>query len=225
MIFLFSNRTYGLPFLDAAARYARRTHTPITAIFSGHRLRERQDGGPVGALRSLAAKWRGSKELAAAGLPYGIVDDVNAPAFVDSIEPHDVGIIAGFDQIFGARAIGAFRSFVNVHPSLLPYYRGPEPAYWCIENQETTTGFTIHAVTTKIDCGEVLYQETLAIDPHEDAGSLTARIALLAVPALERWLAHVAEGTPWVKRKLDAARIYHDHVDYKSFREAGAPRK
>lgn len=225
MIYLFSNRSYGAPFLDAAAAFSRRTGTPVTAVFSGHRHRDRHDAGPLGLLRSLAARWRSVKEPAAAGLPLMIVDDVNAPAFVTSIEPGDAGIIAGFDQIFGAAAIARFRSFVNVHPSLLPYYRGPEPAYWCIEYGETTTGFSIHTVTTRIDYGEIHHQEALRIDEGEDAASLTARIATLAIPSFERWLDHLATATPWTTSRLDAAALYRRHVDYKSFRAAGTAQR
>jgi methionyl-tRNA formyltransferase len=178
----------------------------------------------VAALRSLASKLR-AKEPVAAGLPVVIVDDVNDPAFVSSIEPGSTGVIAGFNQIFGVPALARFKSFVNVHPSLLPYYRGPEPEYWTIHNGETTTGFTIHTVTTKIDFGEIHHQEALAIDPSEDAETLSARIATLAIPAFERWLEHVTSGEPWHKTQLDAGALYRLHVDYKSFREAGAPER
>src|SRR5437868_609039 len=136
MIYLFTNRTYGAPFQDAAARFSSRHGTPVTVVFSGHRRRERQNGGPVASLRSLAARWRAGREPAVGGLPQLTVDDVNAPAFVEAIEPGDIGIIAGFDQIFAAQTIAGFRSFVNIHPSLLPFYRGPEPAYWCLDNGE-----------------------------------------------------------------------------------------
>ena len=225
MIYLFSNRSYGAPFLDAAARFSRSRETAITAVFSGRRHRDRDRSGPVAALRSLATKFRPAKEPAAAGLPVMVVDDVNAPAFVSSIRPEDVGIIAGFNQIFGADAIARFASFANVHPSLLPFYRGPEPEYWVIDNGETTTGFTIHKVTTKIDSGEIHHQEKLSIDPAEDASSLSARIAALAIPAFERWLEHVTSGEPWPKTQLDAAALYRVHVNYKSFHEAGASQR
>jgi len=222
MIYLFSNRSYGAQFLDAAARFSRRRRTPITAVFSGRRLRERGHGGPVAMLRSLAARLRAGSDPAANGLPVLVVPDVNAPAFVSSIGPGDVGVIAGFNQIFGAAAISRFKSFVNFHPSLLPFYRGPEPEYWCIDNDETTTGFTIHTVTTKIDHGEIHHQETISIDPEDDASSLSRRIATLAVPAFERWLECAASGEPWTKTLVDAAALYRVHVDYKSFHETSA---
>lgn len=222
MVYLFSNRSYGAPFLDAAARYSRQSGTQITVVFSGHRRRDRNENGPVGALRALVARWRSSKEPTAAGLPVLIVDDVNVPSFVDLVEQHDHGVIAGFDQIFGAEAIARFKSFVNFHPSLLPYYRGPEPAYWCIENGETTTGFTIHTVTTRIDSGEIHHQEALQIEPNDDAGGLTTRIANLAVPAFNRWLEHSVSGSPWTGEFLDARALYRHRVDYRSFQDASA---
>ena len=220
MIYLFTNRSYGAPFLDAAGRFARTTGTPITVVLSGHRRRDRANGA-VGGLRALAKRWRGFRDAAAAGLPVMHVDDVNAPSFIASIEPGDHAVMAGFDQIFKAPAIAQFTSFVNVHPSLLPFYRGPEPAYWCLDNGERVTGFTIHTVTTKIDWGEIHDQQMLAIDPSEDPGVLTSRIAALAVPSFVRWLEHLRSAEPWSKRVVDAAALYRTHVDYKSFRPAG----
>jgi len=222
MIYLFSNRSYGAQFLDAAARFSRRRKTPLTVVFSGRRLRERGRGGPVAMLRSFAARLRAGTDPAANGLPVLVVPDVNAPAFVSSIGPGDVGVIAGFNQIFGAPAIARFKSFVNFHPSLLPFYRGPEPEFWCIDNGEMTTGYTIHTVTTKIDHGEIHYQEALAIDDADTAASLSRRIAALAVPTFERWLECAASGERWTKAHVDAAALYRVHVDYRSFHEASA---
>ena len=221
MIYLFTNRTYGAPFLEAAGRYARANGVPITVVFSGHRRRERMNGA-VGAMRALAARWRDMRDPATAGLPVLVVDDVNAPSFIEAIRPGDSGVIAGFDQIFQAPAIARFKSFVNVHPSLLPYYRGPEPAFWCIENGEEVTGFTIHTVTTKIDWGEIHHQESLEINGVREPNQLSVRIAALAIPAFLRWLEHIRTGDVWQKCTVDAARLYHTHVDYKSFRPLSA---
>jgi len=151
MIFLFSNRGYGGPFVRSAAGYARWTGAAIMAVRSGRGDRERRlRGARAGPLHDLVRRWRSAHDPDAGALPTITVDDVNDRSFVASIAPDDVGIIAGFDQIFSVESIGRFRSL----------------AHWCLDNGETATGFTIHTVTRRIDSGEIHYQEMLSIDPH-----------------------------------------------------------
>jgi methionyl-tRNA formyltransferase len=218
MIYLFTNRSYGAPFIAAATAYAGRTGAAVTVVYSERRGVRRRGATPGSVLRSLASKVLGPKSAQSeSSLPEITVADVNAPEFVAEIAPADAGIIAGFDQIFSRTAIGRFASFVNVHPSLLPFYRGPEPAYWCIAYGESVTGFTIHNVTERIDVGETQYQERLDIEPFETPASLSLRLAVAAVPAFEKWLDHIAAGSHWEQVSVDAAAAYRTHVDYRSF--------
>ncbi|PWI31561.1 methionyl-tRNA formyltransferase [Flavobacteriaceae bacterium LYZ1037] len=60
----------------------------------------------------------------------------------------------------------------NLHASLLPDYRGAAPINWAIINGETKTGVSTFFIDEKIDTGEIILQETVLIDPKEDAGSL-----------------------------------------------------
>ncbi|MDR1224972.1 MAG: hypothetical protein LBL07_19145 [Tannerella sp.] len=52
---------------------------------------------------------------------------------------------------------------LNLHPSLLPNYRGPNPWFWIYYNMETESGVTIHALNEKEDAGEILLQEKFRI--------------------------------------------------------------
>ena len=223
MVYLFCNRSYGAPFVQAAVDYSRRTGTAITAVHSAKAARA-VEWGPMGAIRAIATRLRGSRAEAMPGLASMDVTDVNHPSFFELVGPKDIGVIAGFDQIFSQRAIDRFESFVNVHPSLLPFYRGPEPAYWCIAYGETTTGFTIHTVTTRIDEGDIHYQGAVPIELFDDAPSLARKIAVAAVPAFNAWLAHVVEGAPFPKQTVDAAALYKNRVNYRSFRDLRAAR-
>ncbi len=63
------------------------------------------------------------------------VGDVNSPYFYNRISKTDVGIVAGFNQIFRNKIILRFKFLVNFHPSILLLYRGPVPSYWCIKNE------------------------------------------------------------------------------------------
>jgi len=64
----------------------------------------------------------------------------------------------------------------NLHASLLPHYRGAAPINWALINGETTTGITTFFIDEKIDTGEIIMQEKLAISPTENAGSLHDRL-------------------------------------------------
>jgi methionyl-tRNA formyltransferase len=221
MIYLFSNhafgdQAYGEPFVAAAAQFAERSGVAVTRVVSVPAGGRHVGGRLPMSLRSFATRIFGTTR---ATLPEIVVGDINAREFVASLGPGDAGIIAGFDQIFKSPAIAAFSSFVNVHPSLLPYYRGPEPAYWCLANRETSTGFTIHRVTERIDDGPILYQQIVAVEPGDTPTSLSQRIANAALPAFVRWLEHVACHSPFDIVTADAAGCYRVHVGYRTFRE------
>jgi len=69
---------------------------------------------------------------------------------------------------------------INAHPSLLPKYRGPNPYFWVIKNQETTSGITFHLVDEKFDTGAILAQEEIKIYPSDTGKSLKERTVLAA---------------------------------------------
>ena len=60
----------------------------------------------------------------------------------------------------------------NLHASLLPNYRGAAPINWAIINGEKETGVTTFFLKHKIDTGDLIFQEKVAITQHETAGSL-----------------------------------------------------
>jgi len=52
---------------------------------------------------------------------------------------------------------------VNIHPSLLPSYKGPSPIFWVLYNQEEYSGITIHELTSQYDDGKILFQKKYAL--------------------------------------------------------------
>jgi methionyl-tRNA formyltransferase len=66
---------------------------------------------------------------------------------------------------------------LNVHPSLLPKYRGPAPMQWTIWNGEKETGVTIIEMNERMDAGDIVHQEQTAMAPEEDAESLSDRLS------------------------------------------------
>ncbi len=68
---------------------------------------------------------------------------------------------------------------VNLHPSLLPAYRGAAPIVWAVANGETETGISTFLLNPRIDAGDILMQRRVAIGPDETAGELEARLCPL----------------------------------------------
>lgn len=69
---------------------------------------------------------------------------------------------------------------INVHPSLLPKYRGPNPYFWAIRNRETMSGVTFHLIDNGFDTGAILAQEEVKIYPSDTGESLKQRTVLTA---------------------------------------------
>ncbi len=67
---------------------------------------------------------------------------------------------------------------INVHPSLLPRYRGPSPLQWVVWNGEKETGITIIRMSERMDAGDILFQESTPIEREEDAATLSDRLSL-----------------------------------------------
>ncbi len=83
---------------------------------------------------------------------------------------------------------------VNVHASLLPRWRGAAPVARAIIAGDRETGVTLMEGTAALDAGPILAQERTAIGDTEDAGVLTARLALLGADLLERELSRYLDG-------------------------------
>jgi methionyl-tRNA formyltransferase len=85
--------------------------------------------------------------------------------------------------------------FINVHPSLLPRYRGAAPIARAILHGETETGVTIIRLTEALDAGPILAQEAVPIEPTDTTATLEARLSELAACLLLRTLEGITSGT------------------------------
>ncbi|KAJ2793876.1 Methionyl-tRNA formyltransferase, partial [Coemansia helicoidea] len=79
----------------------------------------------------------------------------------------DIGVVASFGRILPPSIIDSFnQGMINVHPSLLPLYRGPSPIQTAILNGDTTTGVTVQELhPRRVDAGRVLAQVPFPIRP------------------------------------------------------------
>ena len=88
----------------------------------------------------------------------------------------------------------------NLHPSLLPTYRGPSPLYWQIINDEPETGLTLHEVTDRIDAGNIIARKPLPLPANREKNSLDNWVAEFGVKlfheTLDRYLHGKLEPEP-----------------------------
>jgi methionyl-tRNA formyltransferase len=113
----------------------------------------------------------------------------------------DAVLVCMFSKILKCPLLDAPRlGCLNVHPSLLPTYRGPHPFYWVLANGETRTGVTLHFMDEGIDTGSILLQREVEIRPGDDEKALlkrTIRILADVVPDAFALLANgKVSGTP-----------------------------
>lgn len=81
------------------------------------------------------------------------------------------------------------RGWLNVHPSLLPRWRGAAPVERAIMAADTETGVTVIRLVKELDAGPILAQEAFAIEPADDAGAVYAKAAPIAAELLDTVLA------------------------------------
>ena len=68
---------------------------------------------------------------------------------------------------------------VNVHPSMLPKYRGSAPIQWAILNGDKTTGVTIMYLNEQMDAGDIISQQEVNIGEYETTGELWNRLSTI----------------------------------------------
>ena len=97
----------------------------------------------------------------------------------DAIDDHRAGTIAlaGYMRILSSGFIRRFEGrIVNIHPSLLPKYRGLDTHQRAIDAGDLAGGCSVHLVTEEVDAGEVLGQSEVAILPGDTAQTLAQRV-------------------------------------------------
>ena len=112
-------------------------------------------------------------------IPRGRLDAETEGKFVEILrsENVDLVVLAGFMRIVGPVFLAAYpRRIINVHPSLLPKYRGANAAAQALAAGDQMTGCTVHYVDAGVDTGEIIAQREVPVEPGDTAATLQARI-------------------------------------------------
>lgn len=101
--------------------------------------------------------------------------NVNEDKFLNELEEikPDLVISISPPQIFKKRILSIPRfGIINVHGALLPKYKGLQPSFWVLANDEPITGVTVHYMSEKLDAGEIILQEKVDINKDDTQFSL-----------------------------------------------------
>lgn len=140
-------------------------------------------------------------------LPVFTPVSLNTPEFVDRLRSLAPTLFLSVmyrrllsPELLAIPVLGA----INLHPSLLPKYRGRAPINWVLVNGETVTGVTLHHMIEEADAGDIIAQESVGIDPDDTAWTLYQKIEKSGVALLQRMYPLIAAGR--------APRIPQDHT-------------
>lgn len=136
-----------------------------------------------------------------AGIPHVCVDSQSTSGdraaydklLVTTIEEYqaDLIVLAGFMRILSDSFVNQYLGrLINIHPSLLPKYKGLNTHQRAIDNGDTEHGVSVHFVTPELDGGPVILQAKVPIFPEDDAQDIAQRVQVQEhqiYPLVVRW--------------------------------------
>ncbi len=144
------------------------------------------------------------------GLPVAQPESLADPTFLATLRAFnaDLFVVVAFailpKPVLDMPRLGS----VNLHPSLLPAYRGAAPMQWAIIRGERETGVTTFLLQSKVDAGDILMQRRVRIGPDETCGELHERLKVLGAEVVLETVDALASGraTPRPQRASRVSR-------------------
>ena len=108
----------------------------------------------------------------------------------------DLIVTAAFGQLLPKALLDAPQyGAINVHASLLPKYRGGAPIHQAIIDGQKETGVTIMYMAEKLDAGDIIAQQAIAIESKDDVGSMHDKLSFFGANLLQQTLPDIINGT------------------------------
>ena len=104
---------------------------------------------------------------------------ISEKKILKDLKSNDIKLIclAGFMKILSKDFITKFKGkILNIHPSLLPKYKGLNTYYKAIQNKEKYSGCTVHFVNSKLDSGKIILQKKVKLSKKETPSSLQKKV-------------------------------------------------
>ncbi|MFQ6612180.1 MAG: methionyl-tRNA formyltransferase [Fidelibacterota bacterium] len=131
------------------------------------------------------------------GLPLFQPVSLTDSDFIESIKVHnpDLFVVVAFRILPEILLTIPRKGSINLHTSWLPKYRGAAPIQRVLMNGESETGLTTFLIEPKVDRGAILLRKKVIIEPEEDCGMLTEKMALMGADLLLETVDKFEQGT------------------------------
>lgn len=145
------------------------------------------------------------------GIPVLQPSKLKAPDFLEKLTSFqaDVQVVVAFrmlpEVVWNMPPLGT----INVHASLLPQYRGAAPINWAIINGESETGVTTFRLQHEIDTGNILLQDSAAILPDDDAGTLHDRLMAKGADLLVKTIEGLSSASIIPQAQSELGHLHH----------------
>jgi methionyl-tRNA formyltransferase len=123
--------------------------------------------------------------------------DLSDPEFIEHLKSYnaDIFVVVAYglmipEEVF---TIPPLKS-INLHPSLLPKYRGAAPIQWALINGEEETGVTVQMISSRMDAGDIVVQERISLNEDMTSAGLYESVIEISGDLLNRAIVSLAEG-------------------------------
>lgn len=145
------------------------------------------------------------------------INNTESQKWIESKNP-DVIVSLYFDQILKKNILSIpQKAVLNMHPGLLPCYRGLWPEFWNLLHREKMAGVTIHHINEKIDAGDIIAQLKYPIRKWDTRFSLMLKSADRGTRLLIKILSRLKKGKPLKPLQLKGKIGYHSLPDKAAF--------
>ncbi len=136
-----------------------------------------------------------------------------------SMEELDAAVVVSFGIILPEEFLNIFSGLcINVHPSLLPKYRGPTPISSALENGDQITGVSIMKMSPRMDAGPLFSQIKIAVMPEDNLGSLKDKMIKMGRDLLETNLMLIEEDNMATFEQDESYATYTTLIDRKKLK-------
>ena len=205
---------------------------PMAILFSGEGtnlqaliddVRQRRIHAEIRCVISNKPRAHGLDRARAAGIETLVIDDTDRVArekkMLAALQERDVELVclAGYMRLLSEIMVGPYLGrMLNIHPSLLPDYRGANTHRRVLEAGEKHHGCSVHFVTVDLDGGPLVIQASVPVHPDDTEKALALRVLEkehLILPLAVQWycdgLLHMKDGAAYLRgERLDKPLVY-----------------
>lgn len=132
---------------------------------------------------------------------------------------HSLGVLASFGAIVPDKIITSFKyGIINIHPSLLPRWKGPSPIQYTLLNNDTQTGVTLIKLDNEVDHGPILSQTVYKLNGDETTKELLGKLFSIGADMVEAIVVKLEQGRTLQETPQDHSK---ESWSYKITKEDG----